>query len=219
MKSFEIDNLEKILSSPISQKVALELLRNDEIRDDFLMNYLFFSSDGNRKIYVNWVFENLSSKSNKVIEHVFNFANYCNIVENSILEKAKYILTKKFWKFTKLACLEYLISKRRYIKDEDYLELSTLGFSHSKNEIVKFQAHVNLVICDKLRVDNMTRIKAILKRVKYPTLFYRLVNQLDLLPKDIREKLKYLILKELKFKKFNEGVVEEIKVQLNNPDL
>lgn len=94
------------------------------------------------------------------------------------------------------------------INKDEFIELNRLSINHSRNQIVNFQSLLNLSIYER---ENLEKLERILIKQKYPTLFYRLASQIDLLPSSVSDKTIALLKKYLIIKDFNKKVKAEIK--------
>jgi len=200
-------NLIQIMKKPVSKETAKMVLANQEERDDFLIYYNFFEKDGNKDIYVNWINENLNSGSNVVVEHIFELSNYIHLFSTELIILAANILKGRKKAATKLACLDYILSIKKKIAKRQFIDLNEIAIEHTQNRFVIFQAYMNLSITN---VEYLIKVKRILEREKYPTLFYRCLNEIALFPPDIRKNLTTFIMKEIKIKKFDQSVIKEL---------
>ncbi|HET7117024.1 MAG TPA: hypothetical protein VFI29_11065 [Hanamia sp.] len=206
-----MEDFNMIIKYPVSAKNAKIILSKEEIRDDFLMYYKYFTKDGNKKVYQEWIKENIESKNNIMLEHIFELSNYIQFFSKNLLSTTEIILCGRFKSSTKIACLDYLQAIRQRITKAQFIMLNKIAIKHSESIIIKFQSYLNLSI---YLSENLLKIQSILKKEKFPTLFYRLINQIELLPVHIREELSTFLIKELKKKRFNQDVKNEIKKDL-----
>jgi hypothetical protein len=199
---------EILLTSPLSKENARFLLSSDELRESLLMEYVYFNVDGNNHIYIEWIESNIQSNRNIVLEHIFSMANYISYMSETLVLRSLNLLRSRSGYFAKLACLDCIINNRGAIPEDTYITLNQQAYQHSRNIIVKFQAYINMLFFKENYQLYLSRIKRILLLTDYPTLFYRLANQIDLLPE--QEKVKEVILEVISKKYFSEGVLIEI---------
>lgn len=213
MKNIPYNEFIRIINSPVSKSTAERFLSNSDMRDDFLMKYLYFLQDSNKEIYKKWIIKNLDSNKNVTIEHIFLLSGYIKYYSKKLILKADYILENHFYAITKLAILDYLMLQYSKIKKDEFIRINSLALRHSKNDIVNFQSLLNLCVYE---TEKLEKVEMILQNQKVPTLYYRLANQIDLLPSPISQKSIIVLKKLLKVKDFSQSTKKEInKILLN----
>lgn len=202
-------------SKPITQELAQKYLNNKVFREDFLLNYDFFNEDKNGKLYRDWILENINNTENAILEDIFRLAGNGNIFIPTILHTAHKILQGNYFQFTKLAVLEYLFDQKENIQKKKNVLLAKVALRHTKNHFIRFQAFLNLVAMGVETETSLSYIKRILRNTIYPTLYYRLLNEIEEFPKPVKLELVNLIIDQLKDKKFSQEVIEELLNRIN----
>lgn len=208
MKNELKENIDNIISKKISSSVLKQILQSADLRDEFILKYQYFHNDGNKSVYKQWIEDYLLSKKNVVLEHIFDISNFTDIFLDALITKSEEVLRNRYWELTKLACLNYLISQKHKIGAVKLMNLSKVARKHTTNEIVKFQASINLLAIDK--TENLSFVCEILNKTDYPTLFYRLINQICLLEKSTQIALSKYLFTAINEKEFMPNVKNEL---------
>lgn len=186
---------------------------NSSRRKYFIEEYPFFGNDGNKSIYEQWILENISTNQNSMIEDIFKLAGMEYLIHSSILEFALKVLSGRYSYFAKLECLVYHLRVSDLLEDRNlFIRSANVAIQHTRNELVKFQANLNLAKYDN---DFIQSIKKGLLNTPYPTLFYRATNLLWLYPKDKRDMISKILQDTLDVKKFSNDVKKEILLNLS----
>ncbi len=194
--------------NPVPSELVINIL-NAPYRSDFLAEYRFFRVDHNKHKYKNWITNNLGSTNNALIEDVIALAAKEGIVSKKIEDKCIHVLKGRYFYLTKLACLDYILIVHDWLDDNFYKKANDVAVSHTENTIVMFQANLNLCLID---LDVYAhKIADNLRNTDYPTLFYRVVNQLWLFPEVQGTVLGKIIDDILDTKKFSPEVTFELK--------
>lgn len=201
MKEAKFDNW----VNEISDKDIHELL-NSPRRGQFLDTYEHF--DGHQKVFQSWIFCNLASTKNCILEDLFVLAGKIRLVRKEINDLCLKVLKGRYRYFTKLACLDYLLWMQKSLDPGFYKTANTLAVEQTKNPIVLFQGTLNLCMSD---IDKYCRtLTEQLVASEYPTLFYRLANQIWLFSENSRVLLAEIVRSVLRQKEFSDGVKSEL---------
>lgn len=201
------ENDVNIWSNELSGEILDQLL-NSSRRGKLLDTYEYFESDQSKEIFQRWIYCNLTSTKDRTLEDIFVLIRKSKLVQEEINNLCLRVMGGRYRYFTKLACLDYVLSMHRSLSPEFFKSVSILAIEHTKNPIVLFQGTLNLCMSD---VEKYYRqLTEQLAAADYPTLFYRLANQLWLFPEKSRELLAELLLSVLAKKEFSDGVKREL---------
>jgi hypothetical protein len=183
-------------------------LDNRKFREELLENIDLYKNTTNISDIREWIISNLETKSNIIAYDLFELSSAFEVHDHQIIDFSKEVLEGKFYYFTKLACLDYLHGIESKISNKNYIYLNSL-MAQSRYKILVFQANLNLINYDfDSRIQIINRI---LNNEDYPSLFYRLSNQLHFFSNEIQEKLIGYIESSLTNKKFSESIFIELK--------
>ncbi|GEM_PF-1800888 len=207
------DSMEVDFSKPLAEKVVIQLLADADLRNDFIMHYPHFNSDGNRDILVQWIHAHLATRNNNLLEDIFDLASNINLYELSLLAKAEEVLRNRFFELTKLAAVDWMLVMRHKVDPAVFSRLNLIAYQHTTQRLVKLQAAINLSLQHNSYI---SKVSDILKNECYPTAFYRLVSNLEWL--DDRQRGLFITLVEqlLYTKAFQEGVLSDLRVRLRS---
>jgi|GEM_PF-2073611 len=175
----EIEILE-ILSSnrEIEDNKVFTILSDKKCRQIFIKQYDFFYRNNQEKIAFfidsNYNLDTPSDFKVDLLDLAFEINYYSKKIDKLIREELK---MRRDYIF-KLSALDYLNHFYPFISNKnDYLELSEYLFCNSSNNIVVFQAAINLLPRDNVKYENYL-LKRLTKENVAPFLYYRLVDNL-----------------------------------------
>lgn len=150
MKSSEkFDLFEKAIEKPITASNGTMFLEDDEIRSCFITDYTFFQKDANYKLYADFIIKNLGSNNIDFISDLLVLASRIGFYAEEILDRIEGVLIKNSHHVLKLLSFDYMNTFFSKIPKAKYLSLSESVKQKSTNELVIFQAHINLILKDK----------------------------------------------------------------------
>jgi len=143
------------------------------------------------------------STNNNIIENIFDIAISERLFNVKIIELCERVLSRRFTYLTKVTALDYIAILHKKIDKNTFIRLNQIHFK-SQNDILKFQSIINLMIYDYYLYEKS--IGKMLNKTDYPTLFYRLRNNLENFRKSKKSQLNIILLNSLKDKKFSDDV-------------
>lgn len=172
-------NLLDNLQSPISQTLFETISKNDKKVAEFIGLYDFFEIDNNKKHYKNYILKLINSKSptNIQLSNLLSLSLELHFYNSKIIDHIESLLLSRISYLTKLDALTFLLKHSSKIPKNKYISLNKVIYERTKNDLLKLQASINLMLYDKKYERNV--FKVIIKINKYPTPFYRLLNCLE----------------------------------------
>lgn len=162
-----------LFDRPLNSKNVNPVLKSEYL-DLFISEYNFFGQDGNDIFYKKYILDNIVYNYKSQI----NFSNALILAQKNnffIEEKLRIlvaILNSRKSYFVKLSCFDYFNYFFSEIEKQLYLETSIGVESRTSNEMVLFQARINLLLSDYSFYSSQILRKLI--KCDIPSFFYRL---------------------------------------------
>jgi len=189
------------------------LLSDDICRSDFIENYTFFKTDGHTKIYKDFIDKTDIGKKNDRISEAIELAENIDYCSKKLISLIRRVLFSRKNFFLKLTSLDYQLSQSHKINGTTYIMLNN-KHNHSKNEFLKLQSNINLLVTENSDKSQKHIIK-VLKKAPYPNIFYRFFNaieyNIETFKKHINSQLLQEVMQIAESKNFSPESKEEIK--------
>lgn len=193
----------------MSANLVLKCLSDRALRNDFILHYSYFDSDGNNAILVQWIKKNLTSHKNELLQNIFDLSININFYNTYLLSKAEEIVSGRYHELTKLAVLEWFLMNSIKIESSKFNKLNYTAYDKTKLSLVKLQAAINLTLQDDAHLD---KVQAILKGEQYPTAFYRVFNSFPYMEDDKRKLFLNLVRGNF-YKRLSDNVVADLELR------
>jgi hypothetical protein len=166
--------IESLQDKVIDTTTLIGILNDDDIRYDFIKSFNSFNRKEYRRIILDYILNVLSSKTDSfMISDAFHLGEMIDVFNAEIYSYAQKFLKERKLELVKLAAFDYINYYFDQTSFDQYERISADLFKNSRNELVKCQALVNLLICDFNMASNL-----IIKQIpSYSTTqLYRMVN-------------------------------------------
>lgn len=197
---------------PMSEELVLKCLSIRDLRNEFILNYSYFDSDGNSAMLVKWAKENLKSHNNELLESIFDLSVNINLFNINLLGKAEEIVNGRFYELTKLAVLDWFLINKIKIGASKFNQLNSTAYRKTTLSLVKLQAAINLTLQDD---EHASKVKTILKGERYPTAFYRVINSFDYMA-DRKRKLFINLIRDSFHTTLSNSIVADLELKINS---
>ncbi len=172
----KFDFFEKSINQPVSGSSCMLFLQDELIRSSFINDYTFFQKDANHDLYVNFILKNIKSHDIDLVSDLLSLSIKIGFFTQIIFDKIENILAKNSYHVVKLSSFDYMNCFFHCIPIERYIQISNKVYRNSKNELVIFQACINLFVEDKEKYFPVV-LKTIQKK-EVPSFNYRLMYNL-----------------------------------------
>jgi len=168
--------IESLQNKIIDTTTLIGILNDDDTRYDFIKVFNSFDRKEYRRIILDYILNVLSSNTDSLmISDAFQLGEMIDDFNIEIYSFAQNFLKERKQYLVKLAAFDYINYYFDQISFDQYERISKDLYTNSRNELVKCQSLVNLLICDFKWASNL-----LIKQIpKYSTTqLYRMANSI-----------------------------------------